>query len=116
MECNARHFVNFKLKVPTEDYRNLALPWRRPSPVCPGCIEALHARREGLGGRHLSLRRSRVGEAYVASPIIGGLRDHPGSLRCRFGCWEGGLSQITGPGRELIQGESNDEPDEYRVE
>jgi len=102
--------VNFKLRVPTEDYRALCAAAAPAIADMPGLVWKLFTLDEKAStaaGLYLFADRASA-EAYVGSPIIGGLRDHPGiaELEVRMMDVDEELSQITGPARARTKGGS----------
>src|SRR5215468_7577818 len=100
--------VNFKLSVPTQDYRTLCATAAPAIAKVPGLhwkLFTLDERASTAAGIYLFGDRASA-EAYVASPIIAGLRDHPGigELSIRIMEVDEALSRITGPAREQKQG------------
>lgn len=102
--------VNFALKVPTEEYRALCAHVAPAIARVPGLhwkLFTLDEKESTAAGLYLFADRASA-EAYVASPIIVGLREHPGiaELSIRMMGVDEELSQITGPTRARTQGES----------
>lgn len=102
--------VNFALRLPTEDYRALCEHVAPAIARVPGLawkLFTLDEKAATAAGLYLFADRASA-EAYVASPILGGLRAHPGiaELSIRMMSVDEELSQITAPDRERTQGES----------
>lgn len=102
--------VHFKLRLPTEDYRALCAHVAPAIASMPGLhwkLFTLDEKTSTAAGLYLFADRASA-EAYVASPIIGGLRAHPGiaELSIRMMAVDEEASQITAPDRERTQGDS----------
>jgi len=102
--------VNFRLTVPTEEYRDLCAAAAPVIAEVPGLhwkLFTLDAGRSAAAGIYLFDDRASA-EAYVAGPIVGGLREHSGiaDLTIRLMDVDEVLSQLTGPADERSEGES----------
>ena len=102
--------VNFRLLVPTQDYRALCASVAPAIAAVPGLhwkLFTLDADDASAAGIYLFADRASA-EAYVASPIIAGLREHPGiaDLSIRMMDLDEELTRITGPGVPRSQGAS----------
>lgn len=95
--------VNFRLKLPVEDYQALcagAAPAIAEVPGLEWKLFALDREDTAAAGIYLFADRA-AAEAYVEGPILGGLRGHPGiaDLSVRMMEVDEGLSRITGLSR-----------------
>lgn len=96
--------VNFRLTIPTDDYLALCAGAAPAIAQVPGLHWKLFTLDEqGSAGAGIYLFADRASaEAYVAGPILGGLKDHPGitDLSIRVLDVDEQLSEITGSGRK----------------
>lgn len=95
--------INFRLKLPVEDYQAMCVSSAPAIADVPGLqwkLFALDGEDAAAAGIYLFADRA-AAEAYVEGPILGGLRSHPGiaDLSIRMMELDEGLSRITGPGR-----------------
>jgi hypothetical protein len=95
--------INFRLKLPVEDYQALcssAAPAIAEVPGLQWKLFALDREDTAAAGIYLFSDRA-AAEAYVEGPIVGGLRSHPGiaDLSTRMMEVDESLSRITGPDR-----------------
>jgi hypothetical protein len=102
--------VHFTLKMPAGDYRALcaaAAPAIARTPGLHWKLFTLDERASTAAGLYLFADRASA-EAYVASPIIAGLRSHPGiaELSIRMMGVDEELSRITAPDRSGLEGGS----------
>jgi hypothetical protein len=102
--------VNFKLDFPTEDYLALCATAAPAIAKVPGLLWKLFTLDEDhstAAGIYLFADRASA-EAYLATPIVGGLRDHPGitDLSVRMMDVDEELTKFTGPPNERSEGVS----------
>jgi hypothetical protein len=95
--------INYRLTIPTEDYRALCADAAPAIAKVPGLewkLFALGDDGRSAAGIYLFTDRSSA-EAYVQGPIIEGLRSHPGitDVSIRMMELEEEASRITGPSR-----------------
>jgi Putative mono-oxygenase ydhR len=102
--------VNFKLAFPAEAYRTLCATAAPAIAKVPGLLWKLFTLDEDdstAAGIYLFADRVSA-EAYLATPIFGGLRSHPGitDLLVRVMDVDEELTQFTGPTNERSEGAS----------